>query len=71
MSIHNHNTNRDKETSGLIVTIRAIDSCMDIPDYMAVEEISPAAIDNKHLRMLSKYVLCEWSPIRAEVQKDL
>ena len=41
---------------------------MDIADCMRVEEIRLATIDDEHLGLLSKYVLCVW-PCRVEIQK--
>ena len=53
------------------ITINVIESCTDISDCMRAEEIRFATTDDKHLNMLSEYVLHGWPSVRAEVQKDL
>ena len=39
LSRHNHEIKRDKEISGMCITIIVIESCKDIPDCMTAEEI--------------------------------
>ena len=43
---------------------------MEIPDCMTAEEIRMAMLDNKHIGILSKLVLCGLPSTKAEVQKD-
>ena len=42
---------------------------MEIPDCMSAEKFRSATIDDEHLRMLSEYVSCGWSSMRAEICK--
>ena len=69
--MHKNNTNRNEEIMGMKITINLIDSHMDITDYMTTEEIMLATIDNKHLSMLSGYILQGLPSMRAKVQKDI
>ena len=41
-------------------TLNAIESCMDIPDCMTVEEIRITVLDDVHIGMLSELILHGW-----------
>ena len=71
LSRYNHKTNRDEEVPSMCITINVVGLCMDIPDCMTGEEIRLATLDDEHLGMLSKYVLCGWPSINGEVWKEL
>ena len=47
------------------------ESCMDKPDCMAAEEIRSVTIDDRHLSMISEYLLHDWPLMRIKVQKGL
>ena len=71
LSRHHHETNRDKEISGMCITINAIESCTDIPGCITAEEIRVATLDDQHLGILSEHVFHILSSTKAEVQKEL
>ena len=60
-----------KRYPGMYITICAIESCMDIPDGMAVEEISEGTPADEHLSALAELVLPGWPSTETEVQKEL
>ena len=70
-SRHNHKRNRDKEILGMNITINAIESFMDIPNWLTEKEIRSVTLEDKHLNMVSDYILYRWPSIRAEIQKCL
>ena len=43
----------------------------DIPDHLTAKEIRIATLDDEHSDLLSEYVFCSWSSLKAEVQKEL
>ena len=52
-------------------TITAIDSCLDIPDYMTVEEIREVTWEDEYLSSFAEIILCNWLSKKLEVQKEL
>ena len=54
---------------GMNIPINAIESCMDIPHCMTLEEIRSVTIDYKHLSMLSDNVFHVSPTMKAEIQK--
>ena len=53
------------------ITINALESCTDAWDCVTAKEIKLFTREDKHLIMLSEYVLHGWTLMRTEVQKDL
>ena len=62
---------RDEEIPSMYMTINAVESCMEIPDCMTVEETTVASQDDEHLGILLEHVLHSWPPTEAKVQKEL
>ena len=60
LSRHNHETNRGEQIPGMCITIKAIESCMDImdiPDCMTADEIRIIMLDDKNTGMLSEFLV--------------
>ena len=57
LSRHNHETNRDKETPHMCITISMIKYCKDILDSMTAEEIREVNIEDQLLSTLAELVL--------------
>ena len=64
---HNHETNRDEDIPSMCITISAIESCMNLPECMAVKKIRIVTIDDEHLGVLLELVLHGWLSTKAEV----
>ena len=53
------------------IGITAIGSCMNMPDFMTVEELRVPTLYDEHLGRLYEYVLHVWPSAKAEVWKEL
>ena len=61
---------RDKDIPGMYITMNTI----FMPGHTrlhASRRNKNAMLDDKHIGILSELILCAWSSIKAEVQKDL
>ena len=58
-----------KKFPGMCITINAIESSMDIPEYMTAEEIRIATLDDDYRGMLSELQFCCWPLAIVRVQK--
>ena len=71
LSRHNHHKNKNEEIPGMFITINVMALCTDILDCVRAKEIRLATLDNKHMCLLSEYVLHGWPSTNVEVQKEL
>ena len=53
------------------IAINAIESCMDIPGCMKVEEIREVTLEDEHLSVLTELALHSWLSTKTEVLKKL
>ena len=68
--MHNQET-IEIEMPGMGITIKTIESCTDLPDYMTAKEIREATLEEEHLSALAMLVLHSWPPTKIEVQNEL
>ena len=61
--------NKDKEIPGIKLSIKAIETYMDILDCMSSYEIHDWTKNDEHLQVLTTYITDAWSLTAAEVKK--
>ena len=59
---------REKPNMCIIIKARFM---THIPESMTAEEIKTATLDDKHLGMMSEFILYGWPLTEAEVQKEV
>ena len=68
LSHHNHSENRDKEISDMNINIHMINTAVDIPICMSIEDIKSAINKETELQMLKGYIIRGWPHTKNETE---
>ena len=71
LSTQNHSKNKDKEITGIQISINAIQSTTNIPECIKMHELQEATSQDQHLHHLMEYFLQGWPESKIQPPQDI
>ena len=71
LSQHNHMEGKDKSIKDMDIQVDAIESLVDMPDCISIEEIQQTSLENAHLQQLKTFIIAGWLYTKDELQTDI
>ena len=68
---HNHVEGKDKPIKDMDIQVDAIQSSVDMPDCISIEEIQQASLQDTHLQQLKTFIIAGWPHTKDELQTDI
>ena len=68
LSQHNHVEGKDKPINDMDIQVDAIQSLVDMPDCISIEEIQWASLQDAHLQQLKTFIIAGWPHTKDELQ---
>ena len=68
LSQHNHMENKDEEIHGMGIRVDAIQTSLNVPECMSIQQIQQATAQDEHLQWLKGYIIAGWPEIKDQVQ---
>ena len=65
---HNHVEGKDKPIKDMDIWVDAIQSLVDMPDCISMEEIQQASLQDAHLQQLNTFIIAGWPHTKDELQ---
>ena len=71
LSWHKHMEGKDKPIKDIDIQVDAIQSLVDVPDCISIEEIQWASLQDAHLQQLKTFIIAGWLHTKDELQTDI
>ena len=71
LSHQNCKENKDQAKIGMDVTVDAIQTSMNVPECMSVQQIQQATLQDEHLQQLKGYITAGWQESKDKLHQDI